>query len=405
MGQSEVAPKETATVSQALSMRELLDEMGGWKEARRGELVEGVVMSVSPDALLVNIGGKSEGVIRLSELQTLNEEGRQALKVGSKLLAIVLEPESKHGHALLSYDRAAAEHGWTTLQQAMEQGTFLPGVITATNRGGAVVVIDGVQGFIPISQLAPETKGLFQLSENGDGMKVPRTVSVKVLELDRPRRRVVLSEKAAWLEATALRKRQVMGELKEGQVVKGRVTSLSSFGAFVDIGGLEGLLHVSEIAWQPVRAPEDAVKVGDELQLYVLKLDREVGRVSLSLRRMQPHPWDQVASRYEVGQVVQGTVTKLAPFGAFMRLEPGVEGLVHISELSSKPIEHPHQVVKEGDVCTAKIVKVDMERRRLGLSLRQVAQEEDAVVVAPVVGASQSLRNVLNTGVTDVKPV
>jgi small subunit ribosomal protein S1 len=357
-------------------MEQLLQEMGGWKDLRRGELVEGMVMSVSADSILINVGGKSEGVISQGEMLTLTPDERRALCPGATVIAIVVEPETQRSPAMLSLDKARSDVGWKHLQEALEQGRVIEAMITGVNRGGAVLDVAGVQGFIPHSQLAPETRGALQAAEQqGTSEGLPRKTRVKVLELDRSRRRVVLTEKAAWQEERAERKRQAMEELKEGQVVAGKVKSISPFGAFVDIGGVEGLLHISEMSWQSVKSPEDVVKIGEDVQVYVLKVDKETGRISLSLRQIKPHPWDAAASKYEVGQIVKGRVTKLAPFGAFVELEPGLEGLVHISELSSKPITHPHQVVKEGDVCVARILRVDAERRRLGLSVKQAEDE------------------------------
>lgn len=357
------------------TMAELLQEVGGWKDLRRGELIEGVVMSVSPDALLINVGGKSEGVIPQSEMLTMPSQDRARLSVGSKVAAVVVETEGRRGPAVLSFDRARSEQGWKTLQDALDSNGVVDGMITGTNKGGAVIKVEGVEGFIPLSQLAPETRQALQPGEEVVQVGLPRPVSVKVLELERARHRVVLSEKAAWLVQRAERKKLAIEGLQEGASVTGRVKSLSSFGAFVDVGGAEGLLHISEMSWMPVRSPDEVVKVGDEVRVLVLKVDREAGKVSLSLRQTQPHPWETVAARYQVGQIVEGTITKLAPFGAFVRLEPGVEGLIHISELSAKPVTNPQQVVKEGDTCMTKVLRIDTERRRLGLSLRQAVEE------------------------------
>ncbi len=357
------------------TMEELLQEVGGWKDLRRGELIEGVVMSIAPDALLINVGGKSEGVIPQSEMLTMASQDRARLSIGSKVAAVVVEPEGRRGPAVLSFDRARSELGWKILQDALDVNGVVEGMITGTNKGGAVMTVGGVEGFIPLSQLAPETRQALQPGEEAGQAGLPRPVSVKVLELERARHRVVLSEKAAWLVQRAERKKVAIEGLQEGASVTGRVNSLSSFGAFVDVGGVEGLLHISEMSWMPVRSPDEVVKVGDEVKVLVLKVDREAGKVSLSLRQTQPHPWDTVAARYQVGQIVEGTITKLAPFGAFVRLEPGVEGLIHISELSSKPVTNPQQVVKEGDTLMTKVLRIDTERRRLGLSLRQAVEE------------------------------
>ncbi|MBM3946556.1 MAG: S1 RNA-binding domain-containing protein [SAR202 cluster bacterium] len=357
------------------TMAELLQEIGGWKDLRRGEVVEGMIMSVAPDAILVNVGGKSEGVIPQSEMVSVSSAERAKLIVGAMVTAVVVETEGRRGPAVLSYDRARSEQGWKVLQEALDRSGIVMGSIIGTNKGGAVARVEGIEGFIPLSQLSPDTRQVVQVGEDASTAGLPRPVQVKILELERGRRRVVLSEKAAWLEQRAERKKEAIEQLKEGQTITGRVKSLTPFGAFVDIGGVEGLLHISEISWQPVRSPEEVLKMGGELTVVVLKVDREAGKVSLSLRQAQPHPWDTVAQKYEVGQIVKGMITKLAPFGAFVRIEPGVEGLIHISELSSKPITSPQQVVKEGEEHATKVLRIDTERRRLALSLRQAVEE------------------------------
>ncbi|MSP78468.1 MAG: S1 RNA-binding domain-containing protein [Dehalococcoidia bacterium] len=365
--------QDGVNTSSSPSMEQLLREFGGWKEVRRGELVSGVIMGIAPDSLLVNVGSKSEGVIPQHEMKTLTTEERSKLQVGASVLAIVLEPEGRHGPAVFSYDRARGEQGWQILQQALEQGIVLQGTLTGTNKGGAIVLVEGVAGFVPLSQLSPDTRMGVQGKEGE--LISSRPVAVKVLELDKSRHRVVLSERAAWQEQREEKKKKALTELREGQTVTGKIRSLSTFGAFVDIGGVEGLLHVTELSWNNIRVPEDIVKVGDELPVMITKIDKETGRISLSLKQLQAHPWDAVASKYQIGQLVHGIVTKLAPFGAFVRLEPGVEGLIHVSELSTKPIQTPQQAVKEGDQIEAKVVRIDTERHRLGLSRKQALEE------------------------------
>lgn len=353
------------------SMEDLLDQAGGWKNLRQGEIVEGVVMRIDQDGVLVSVGGKSEGLIPPQEMRSLPREDLKALRTGDPLLAYVLHTEHERGPALLSLDRAHGERGWRLLESSFESGARVEGRVIGHNKGGIILDIEGVQGFVPLSHLAPGG------SEAGTPLeaRVGRRLQAKVLEVSRQRNRAILSERAAWQEQREAQKERLLRELREGEVRKGRVSGISRFGAFVDLGGADGLIHVSELAWHQVKSPEELVKVGDEVEVYILKVDAEQKKISLSLRRLQPEPWSLAAKNYQMGQLVTGTVTRLTEFGAFARIEGNIEGLIHVSELSSKPVQHPKQAVKEGDVLTLKVLGIDPERRRLGLSLKQ-AQEE-----------------------------
>ncbi|MBI4233327.1 MAG: 30S ribosomal protein S1 [Chloroflexi bacterium] len=357
-------------------MGELLAQVGGWKDFRRGEIVEGVVMSVDQESVLVNIGGKSEGIITSQEMRSLTSGGPAALRLGDRILAYVMRPEGEDGPALLSVDRARGEHGWRLLEQCLEGGQPLDAQVVGFNRGGLIVDAAGVQGFVPLSHLAPLSRDSAPAgSEDALAHRVGKTLRLKVLELDRRRNRVILSEKVAWQLWREEQKERLLKELREGEVRRGRVSGISSFGVFVDLGGADGLIHVSELSWQPVSSPEELVKVGDEVEVYILKLDPQGKKISLSLRRLQPEPWATITQRYTVGQLVTGTITRLTTFGAFARIEGSIEGLIHISELSNKPIRNPQDAVREGDVVSLKILRIETERRRLALSLRQALEE------------------------------
>ena len=357
-------------------MGELLEQMGAWRELRRGQTVEGVVMRVDQEGILVNLGGKSEGLVPPREMQSLSVESLEAIQVGDPLLTYILRPETDQGHAFLSVDRARSEQGWHRLESALESGESVEATVADQNRGGLVVNVDGVEGFVPLSHLAPPApeEALKNGAVFGDH-RVGQQMRLKVLEVEQQRQRAVLSERQAWQAWRAEQKERLLGELQEGEVRKGLVTGISSFGAFVDLGGAEGLIHISELAWGSVGSPGEVVQAGNEVEVYVLRVDRENGRIGLSLRRLQPGPWDTITDTYQEGQLVTGTVTRLTPFGAFARLDGNVEGLVHISELSEKRINHPKEVVKEGEVLTLKILRIEPERQRLGLSLKQAAEE------------------------------
>ena len=358
-----------------MTMGELLELEGGWKDLRRGEVVEGVVMRVDQEGILVNVGGKSEGIIPTREARSLTPDALASLEVGASLVAYVLRTEGEEGTALLSLDRARSEQGWVILEKAMESGDPVEGVIIEHNRGGAVVLVEGVQAFVPLSHLLPATRDLRQQAESGGPVSPGQPQEYKVLEVDRRRRRAILSERMALQSAREAQKARLLQELVEGETRTGKVSGISKFGVFVDLGGADGLIHTSELSWQPVADPEQIAQVGDEVTVLVLKVDQERQRISLSLRRLNPEPWDWVTENFQAGQIVNGTITRLTSFGAFAQIEEGVEGLIHISELSTRHIEHPREAVREGEVLELKILNVDPERHRLALSRRRALEE------------------------------
>jgi small subunit ribosomal protein S1 len=361
----------TNTSAPVEDMEALLKEAELVKVVRRGELVQGVIMRVDHEGILVSIGNKSEGIVSVREMRSLSEEEMASLKVGEEILTRVLEPERDDGSAILSVDQAKEELGWVAIEQKFNDGESVEGTITGFNRGGALVDVDGLNGFVPISHL-----GGFQRGGNGGGeeemdRRIGENVRLKIIEIDRFKKRAIFSEKVALQQERESQKDRILQELKEGEIRKGRVTGICDFGAFVDMGGADGLIHISELSWEPVQSTGQILNVADEVNVYVMKVDHESKRIALSLRRTGPEPWDSVPDRYQVDQLISGTVTKLTNFGAFARIEGSVEGLIHISELSYNMINHPKEVVKEGDVLTLKILKIEPERKRLALSLKQ----------------------------------
>ena len=376
----------TENPSATQDMQELLESVEPMKPLRKGDVVEGVVMRSDSEGVLVNIGHKAEGLVPPAEMRTLTREGQDLPGVGDEIVASVVSGEGEEGSAVLSIDRAVGEMGWLELDKALESGQTVNGRILGFNRGGALVDVEGVRGFVPMSQLVTVSRDNFQPQDSqapsDDGGERPlespdidRVLELKVLEVNRSRNRAIFSERQAVREMREERKAKLIQELSQGEVRKGKVTGISSFGAFVDLGGADGLIHISELAWTPVSSPEEIVKVGDELDVYVLRVDPETKRIALSLKRLQQEPWETITERYQVGDVVSATVTKLTDFGAFARLEDSVEGLIHVSELTSRAINHPREVVKEGDPVRPKILRIEPERRRLGLSLRQAEAE------------------------------
>ncbi|MCH6556060.1 MAG: S1 RNA-binding domain-containing protein, partial [Chloroflexi bacterium] len=306
-------------------------------------------------------------------------------QMGEKVLVFVVQPESPDGQIILSLDRARGEQGWRVLQEYMDQNQAFEGYVTGSNKGGLLVNVEGVNAFIPLSQIAvgrPE-RGDPEATEKALAEWIGRTLTLKVIELNRRRNRAIVSERAAMQEKRAAEKERLLQELNEGDIRNGSITSIRDFGIFVDVGGADGLVHLSELSWERTpKSPNDLFNVGDEVEVYVLKVDQESKKIALSLRRAQPEKWEEMVAGFREGQIVPGQVTKLAPFGAFVRLDGPIEGLIHISELVDRRINHPKEIVDEDGVVPVKIVRIEHDRHRLGLSLRQARDkaEEDGWV-------------------------
>jgi len=361
----------------AQAMAELLENAYTFRMPNRGDILEGTVVKIDPDQILVDIGFKTEGVVPGAELERIKPE---TIKVGDQVLVYVVNPGDKSGNVVLSLTRAQLERDWRNVEKLFESGEIFEATVTGYNRGGLIVHLGKVRGFVPASQLSSVTQEGDEGGQSEDLAKlVGQKLKLKIVELDRERNRLILSERAAIREWRRQQKERLLAELQEGDILRGEVSSLCDFGAFVDLGGADGLIHLSELSWGRVSHPSEVLKVGDEVEVYVLKVDRKERRIGLSLKRLQPDPWSQVEERYSVGQLVEGTITKLTNFGAFARLKDDeIEGLIHISELSDERITHPKEVVREGDVLTLRIIRIDPERRRMGLSLRKVAAAEYA---------------------------
>ena len=357
----------------AFTMQNWLDSSTDFKTLRRGEVIEGSIMAIQRDGVIVDLGSKSEGVIPPHEMHSLGADPMSKVEVGEKVLVYVMQPESDQGQVTLSIDRARGERGWRVLQTRFEEGEAFDGEVTGFNKGGLLVNVEGVHAFVPLSQVVgvrPDVEG-----EGGLASAVGKQLRLKVIEINRRRNRVILSERAALQEWRSQQKDRLLAELKEGEVRKGRVSSVRSFGVFIDLGGADGLAHLSEVSWDRNKTPEEMYKIGDEVDVYVMKVDPETKKIALSLRRAQPEEWDLIVDKYQVGRVVPGMVTKLVTFGAFARIEGPVEGLIHVSELVDRRIAHPKEVVREGDLLPLKIVRIERDRHRLGLSLREARDE------------------------------
>lgn len=369
----------TTNVATANPMASLLDTEYAYKTAQHGDIVQGVIMQISPTEILIDVGSKSEGIISGRELDRMDPELRKSLQVGQQVLAFVVRPEDQDGNIVLSLTRAQMETDWRKAEELYAAEEIFEAQVAGHNKGGLIVRIGRVRGFVPSSQLVSVRRRRSDESEEGDesdehelAKLVGRTLRFKIIELDRRRNRLILSERAAAREWRREQKEKLLSELQENEVRTGVVSSLCDFGAFVDLGGADGLIHLSELSWGRIAHPREVLKVGDEVQVYVLHIDRDRRRIALSLKRLQPEPWSQIDQRYEIGQLVEGTITKITNFGAFARLDGEVEGLIHISELSEQRIGHPREVVQEGQTLSLRVIRIDSARKRIGLSLRRV---------------------------------
>jgi len=360
-------------------MASLLESEYAYKTAQHGDILQGIIMQISPTEILVDVGSKSEGIIAGRELERMDPELRKSLRVGQEVLAYVVRPEDQDGNVVLSLTRAQMETDWRKAEELYAAEEIFEAQVAGHNKGGLIVRIGRVRGFVPSSQLVSIRRRRSEGEEEGDeaddaelAKLVGKTLRFKIIELDRRRNRLILSERAAAREWRREQKEKLLSELQENEVRTGVVSSLCDFGAFVDLGGADGLIHLSELSWGRVTHPREVLKVGDEVQVYVLHVDRERRRIALSLKRLQPEPWSQIDERYQIGQLVQGTITKITNFGAFARLDGDVEGLIHISELSDQRIGHPREVVQEGQLLDLRVIRIDSARKRIGLSLRRV---------------------------------
>jgi small subunit ribosomal protein S1 len=360
-------------------MNALMEDALSFRTLRTGDIVDGEIVSVTPTEVLVDVGAKSEGLVPSKELERLGREGLETLQVGNVIPVYVVRTEDRDGNLILSIRRAEEESDWRRAQELHESGEPLETQVAGFNKGGLIVRLGRLRGFVPASQLAPQHRGSdAQQPEERWAHLVGSDILVKVIEINRKRKRLILSERAATRLRRDAQKTKLLETLRPGEVRRGTVSSLADFGAFVNLGGADGLVHLSELSWNRSAKPRDVVTVGQEVDVYVLNVDQEKKRIALSLKRLEPEPWATAESRYYVGQLVEGTVTRLASFGAFALVNDELEGLIHISELSSGRINHPQEVVSEGEKHVMRIIRIDSKRRRMGLSLKRVTDPEYA---------------------------
>ena len=374
-GQNLTEEDQLEAENEELSMEELLAQSDfSLNMPKQGQVRQGMIASVSDDEILVSIGTKSEGVIPGRELSQLSDEARAALVVGEEITVFVVSPESRQGTLMLSILRAKEEDDWNQAEELLASKEGYESTISGFNKGGLIVNVGYLRGFVPASQVSLTRR----MSYKGDtpeqrwsGM-VGEPIVVRVIEVDRQRRRLIISERAAAQESRETLKERLLEGLEEGETRKGRVTSLAEFGAFVNINGADGLVHLSEISWERIDHPSEVLEVGQEVDVKIISIDRERKRIGLSIRQLQEDPWKDYLDQYEVGQLIEGEITRLTKFGAFAKIDENLEGLIRVSELSDRRIEHPKEVLDVSDKVTLRIIKVDTSRRRIGLSLRKV---------------------------------
>lgn len=362
-------------------MIDLLEEECWQVVPQRGDIIEGTIVSVSPTEILVDVGCKTEGIVGSRDLEHLDKGIRKSLRVGESILVYVVRPADAQGNMILSLTRAQLEGDWKKAEKLFEAGEIIEEAVTDYNRGGLIINLARVRGFVPASQVVSVSiprdvsdEDREQLLEQVKGT----TLRLKIIELDRKRNRLILSERAAVREWRQGQKERLLDDLQPGDTRRGVISSLCDFGAFVDLGGADGLVHLSELSWRRVGHPKQVLEVGQEVDVYVLSVDKERRRIALSIKKLQKEPWSTVEERYQIGQLVTGQVTKLTNFGAFIQLDQDIEGLVHISEISDQRIGHPRDVLTEGQEITTRIIRIDADRQRIGLSVRRVDEDQYA---------------------------
>jgi 4-hydroxy-3-methylbut-2-enyl diphosphate reductase len=385
---SEASVVETTAVADDLSADMAgADFEASLQEPSEGDVVSGIIVHIDKEGVLVDIGAKSEGLVRPNEISRgpVNEE---ELTVGETIKVVVIGRDKEDGKLLLSKKRADFEKAWDKVVESLEDGRILSAMVTERVKGGLVVDL-GIRGFVPASHV-----GSGDFKHTNLDKYVGQSVPLKVIEVDREKRKVVLSNKLATEEERSKKKKDTLESLKEGDIREGTVRRVTDYGAFIDLGGIDGLLHVSEMSWARINHPSEVVKVGDKIQVVILKLKLDQGRISLGLRQILPDPWEGIGDRYHVGDIIKTKISRLVPFGAFVLLEGGVEAIIPNSELATRRISKPQDVVNPGDEVEARVIEVKAEERKMTLSIRRI--QEEAARAAGEVAREQEYRDYQN---------
>ena len=375
--------RENSPPSEIMDMETLLAQegLGLGNIPERGDIRKGVITAITSNEILIDVQSKADGLIAGRELDSINPQTLTDFQVGEDILVYVLEPEDNNGHVVLSYTRAQEEQDWEKVESSLESGEAITTFVEGYNKGGLLVPVGQLRGFVPGSLVSVFREGDGGSPEDRWSEAIGKEITLKVIEVDRSRQRLILSERDAIGETREAIKDQLLDNLAVGDRVSGYVSSLADFGAFVNIQGVDGLVHLSELSWDHVDHPSDLVKVGQELEVEVISIDEDKRRIGLSMRRLLDNPWIEKAEEIKEGQLIQGTITNLTDFGAFARIEnTDLEGLIHISELSMDRVGHPSEVVSVGETLALRVISLDMERHRIGLSLEKVDSDEYAAI-------------------------
>lgn len=348
-----------------------------YKTLRRGDLYQGVVVQVNDEGVVVDFGSKREGFVPAQDLKRLVDEEKAKVKEGATVPVVVTRPEGRQGNPILSINQAYLHEDWVKADEMKEAGEIYEGEVSGYNRGGLIVRFGKIRGFVPASQVVGMPR---RLSEDKRRERLSNLIGeemgLKIIEVDRRRRRLIFSQRRAYRQWQEKQREKVIAELKEGEIRHGRVTDITNFGAFVDLGGADGLIHISELSWKRVKSPREVVNVGDEVDVYVISLDRKRKRIGLSLKKLQPNPWEVVGDHYEEGEIIEGKVTRVMDFGAFIEVDLGIEGLLPASEMIGTPELKPKELLKAGETLPVKVIHIDSRRRRLTLSARRMRRDE-----------------------------
>lgn len=357
------------------SLEDLLDQHD-YDMPQPGDIRTGVIVANTPQGLIIDLGLKRDGIVPQSDLAKLEPEERDTLKVNDEVPVYVVQTEDPEA-LVVSIHLARLNQDWIEAEALLASGEIFEGEVIGYNKGGVIVPYGRIRGFVPISHLSDVTPGMGERRRQQRLARIRgEKIGVKIIEVDRHRHRLVMSQREAQKEWEEKKRGELMETLQPGEIRTGRISGMRDFGAFVDLGGADGLVHISELSWHRIDHPREVVKLGDEVEVYVLGVDQESGRISLSRKKLLPNPWDTVAQRYVQNQLVEGKVTRILDYGAFAEIEPGVEGLLHVSQLSRNPVEDPRAVVQEGDVHLLRVVSIDQKRQRIGLSLKAVTPTE-----------------------------
>ena len=380
----------------------LLEESFAMEQPVRGDIVTGVVLSIDSMGMLVDLGMKRDGIVPRNDLEKLGDDA--TFEIGDEVPVMIVRTEDDDGNMIVSVAQAKQNEDWLRAEEMMNADEVWNGAVADANRGGLIVPFGNLRGFVPASHVVDLPRGLSE-DERKDHLvdMIGKPISVKVIEVNRRRRRLVLSQREAQREIRDARKDSLLENLSEGEIRRGVVSGLRDFGAFVDLGGADGLIHISELAWHRVKHPRELLNVGDEIDVYVLRLDQEGRRIGQSLKRLQPNPWSQVDDMYHVGQMVEGVISRVTQFGAFVSLEPGIEALLHVSQIADPAPENPAELLHEGQTITARIISIEPHRQRLGLSIRDV--DNDLPGVQDLSQTDDSTESEIEAGVTEADTV